>query len=386
MYRIAIAERPGWRRSAEESGFLFHTIDGLPYWDESAYYEFSLQQIEHDLEDPSAELHAMALEIVRRAVRDDEILRRLAIPEPAWGLVAESWRRHDPSLYGRFDFAYDGQHSARLLEYNADTPTALYEAACFQWAWLEEQVLRGMLPAASDQFNSIHDKLVAAIGAMAGGRKLFGACMQDSPEDRGTVAYIQDCAALAGLQTDFTAIEDIGLLQDGMFCDVHGEPMRLVFKLYPWEWMLRDSFAEHLLTTGTDFLEPAWKSVLSNKGLLALLWDLAPGHPNLLPAFFEDDPRAAELGASYVRKPLYSREGANVTLVRDGEVVDDAGGGYGAEGHVLQALAQMPCFEGNYPVIGSWIVADKPAGIGVREDTRLVTTNNSRFLPHVIRG
>ncbi len=386
MYRVTIDERPDWRRSAEECGFVYHTIDGLPYWDESAYYEFTLQQIEHDLEDPSAELHAMSLEIVDRAVRDEEIMQRLAIPESAWDLVRESYRRRDPSLYGRFDFAYDGLKPAKLLEYNADTPTALYEAACFQWAWLEEQIARGALPTGTDQFNSIHDKLVAAIGAMAGGRKLFGASMRGSTEDRGTVAYIQDCAVLAGLQTGFTAIEDIGLLESGMFCDANGEAMPLVFKLYPWEWMLRDAFAANLLITDTDFLEPVWKTILSNKGLLPLLWDLAPGHPNLLPAYFEGDPRASELGQTYVRKPLYSREGANVTLVRDGVVVDDAGGAYGAEGHIVQALAHMPCFEGNYPVIGSWIIADRPAGIGVREDRRVVTTNDSRFVPHVIRA
>ena len=54
---------------------------------------------------------------------------------------------------------------------------------------------------------------------------------------------------------------------------------------------------------------------LSNKGILPLLWEMFPDHPNLLPAYFEDDPESGKLGDSFARKPLYSREGANVALV-----------------------------------------------------------------------
>jgi glutathionylspermidine synthase len=35
--------------------------------------------------------------------------------------------------------------------------------------------------------------------------------------------------------------------------------------------------------------------ILSNKGMLALLWEMAPEHPNLLPRYFEDDADAARL-------------------------------------------------------------------------------------------
>ena len=47
--------------------------------------------------------------------------------------IAASWKRRDASLYGRFDLRYDGQGPAKLLEYNADTPTSLFETAVFQW-------------------------------------------------------------------------------------------------------------------------------------------------------------------------------------------------------------------------------------------------------------
>ncbi len=386
MRRVSIAERPHWRRSAEESGFMYHSMDGITYWDERAYYAFTLRQIEDDLEAPSQELHEMCMALVERALRDEEILRRLAIPEPAWNVIAESFQRGDPTLYGRFDFAYDGNGPAKLLEYNADTPTSLYEAACFQWSWLEDLIGSGALPRDADQFNSIHDRLVDAMGFIGQGRMLHGACMGASEEDRGTVAYVQDCASLAGLQAQFVAIEDVGQLESGMFCDGNNAPIELMFKLYPWEWMLRDSYAGNLATTETRFLEPPWKAILSNKGLLPLLWDMAPDHPNLLPAFFEDDPGKWKLGTSFARKPLLSREGANVMLVQDGAILDRAGGSYGDDGYIRQGLAHMPNFEGNYPVIGSWIVAGEAAGIGIREDITPITKNDSRFLPHAIIG
>lgn len=386
MRRITVRERSHWRQSADESGFKYHSMDGLPYWDETAYYAFTLKEIEDDLEQPSQELHDMAMEIADRAVRDGEILHRLAIPEACWDAIRDSYRRGDATLYGRFDFAYDGKRPAKLLEYNADTPTSLFEAACFQWSWLEDLITSGTLPNDADQFNSIHDRLVDAIRGIAGGRMLHGCCMRDSEEDTGTVSYIQDCARLAGLQNGFVAIEDVGLLANGAFCDGAGEPIELLFKLYPWEWMMRDSYAENIGTTPTQFLEPPWKAILSNKGLLPLMWDLAPNHPNLLPSFFEDDPRKWELSESFARKPLYSREGANVLLVRNGAVIDRAEGKYGEGGFIRQALVDIPCLNGNYPVIGSWIIAGEAAGIGIREDITPITKNDSRFIPHAIIG
>ena len=136
--------------------------------------------------------------------------------------------------------------------------------------------------------------------------------------------------------------------------------------------------------SGTRFIEPAWKSVLSNKGLLALLWEMFEGHPNLLPTFFEGDPRAAALSGSYVRKPLLSREGQNISLVSDGRTAFERPGPYGAEGYVVQAHCPLPEFDGNYPMLGCWLIASEAAGMGVREDVSPFTSDDSRFIPHVI--
>jgi len=82
-----------------------------------------------------------------------------------------------------------------------------------------------------------------------------------------------------------------------------------------------------------------------------------------------------------VRKPLYSREGANIEIRRGYHSIE-TDGSYGGEGYVYQRHAPLPNFSGNFPVIGSWMIADQPAGIGIREDKTEITGNNSRFIPH----
>ena len=384
MHRIACPERDDWRLTAEQFGFDFHTIDGERYWDERAYYAFTLDEIERQIETPTGEIDAMCLELVERAVDDEHVLRRLKIPEPFWSLVSESWRRDEASLYGRLDLSFDGSGPAKLLEYNADTPTSIFEAAVFQWTWLEQAIERGIVPPGADQFNSIHERLIDAWKKLGAGSHLHLAGMTESTEDSGTLAYLEDTARQAGLTTTVLDIEDIGLRDDGTFVDLDDGAIALMFKLYPWEWMFQEAFGAAIGKASTRWIEPPWKAILSNKGMLALLWEMFPGHPNLLPAFFEDDPKVTGLGDCYVRKPLYSREGANVTLIRGGVTLAQQDGPYGAEGFVRQALAPLPGFSNQYPVLGSWLVDHSPCGLSIREDENPITGNTSRFLPHAI--
>ena len=384
MQRISCPERDDWRATAEQCGFDFHTIDGERYWDERAYYAFTLDEIERQIEAPTAEIDAMCLELVGVAVDDEEYLRRLKIPEAFWPLIAESWYRDEASLYGRLDLSFDGRGPARLLEYNADTPTSIFEAAVFQWTWLEQAIERHIIPARADQFNSIHERLIEAWKKLGAERHLHLTGTSESEEDAGTLAYLEDTARQAGLTTTLIDIADIGWRDDGSFVDLDNRAIELAFKLYPWEWMFHDEFGARLTKAPTRWIEPPWKAMLSNKGILPLLWEMFPDHPNLLPAYFEDDPDAASLGASFVRKPLYSREGANITLVSGGVAVADQEGPYGAEGFVRQALARLPNFSNQYPVVGSWLVDHTPCGLSIREDENPITGNSSRFLPHAI--
>jgi glutathionylspermidine synthase len=203
----------------------------------------------------------------------------------------------------------------------------------------------------------------------------------DDAEDWTTAAYLQDAAHQAGLAASLFMIEEIGW--DGArFVGPNDQPLTTVFKLYPWEWMVREEFGKYLAAANTVWLEPPWKMLLSNKGILPVLWELYPRHPYLLAASFG----RPSTGADWARKPLLGREGANVTLYQAGGQIQ-TGGDYGEEGFVYQDLAPLKSFDGMYPVIGSWVIGhaegDCAAGIGIRESDIPITTNVSRFVPHV---
>jgi glutathionylspermidine synthase len=383
MRRIAITPRPDWRTIAEEHGFDFHTIDGAAYWDESAYYAFTLQQIETDLEAPTEELHQMALAVVDEVLGSERLLEQLSIPKWSWDWIRDTWRAGRNHLYGRMDFAYSGDGPAKLYELNYDTPTSLYESAFFQWLWLEHQVSRGMLPPGADQFNSIQEKLVERLAQLGPHLQppVYFSALQDAPEDQATLTYLRDCAAQAGLPHAVIAIENIGISEDGRFTDLGDEVIQSLFKLYPIELMLEESFGRHLPTARVTLIEPPWKIVLSNKGVLPLLWERHPNHPNLLPARVAT---ASEPSPGWVRKPYFSREGANIVLARGNGERLRTDGPYHAGPAIEQALHPLRSFDGHYPLIGSWVVGDRAAGMGIREDRSLITQNTSRFVPHVL--
>ncbi len=224
----------------------------------------------------------MCLQVVEKVVASDELMTKFRIPKHTWGFVRQSWATRQPSLYSRLDLAWDGVGEPKLLENNADTPTSLYEAAFFQWIWLEDQLNAGNLPQGSDQFNSLQEKLIARFAELReqhGFQLLHFTCCRDTVEDRGTVQYLQDCAAEAELASEFLYIEDIGLGEKGQFSDLQDQVIGNLFKLYPWEYMLREMFSTKLEDAGVRWLEPAWKSIISNKALLPMLWQMFPDHP-----------------------------------------------------------------------------------------------------------
>lgn len=203
--------------------------------------------------------------------------------------------------------------------------------------------------------------------------------MDETGEEAMTLAYLQETAEQAGRHTVAIAMEDIGW-DPGQrrFADLEGRMIRSAFKLYPWEWMLADDFGKHAVRHAT-WVEPLWKALLSNKALLAILWELYPGHPNLLPAYL-DGPRDM---TSYIAKPLLGREGASMRIVTP-EGTQETGGTYGAEGYVHQGFEALPVFDGQRPVLGAWMVADESAGLGIRETTGFITDDTSSFVPHRI--
>ncbi|MEV6619554.1 glutathionylspermidine synthase family protein [Amycolatopsis sp. NPDC051106] len=385
MYRDRREPRRDWQRIVEEQGLVYGTpardSSGRvrPYWDESVHYVFDMDEV-LSLEADVELLHSMCLEAVDNVVTT-EGYQRFGIPEWVWPHIAESWKRQDPHVYGRFDLRYDGKSPAKLLEYNADTPTTLLEASLLQWHWKTD-----VFPD-DDQWNSIHEKLVERWSFLqdklpSNELHFTWSAADPSGEDNVTTAYLQETAAEAGLDTVGLAIEEIGwdpVLK--RFVDLEESQMATVLKLYPWEWVVDEEFGRHAVESlpRTLWIEPLWKMILSNKTLLAILWENYPGHPNLLPAFADDPGILTE----YVRKPKLGREGANVQIVATGyETQTD--GVYGAEGFVYQAFDPLPEFDGYRPALGAWIVGDSSAGLGIRETGGLVTDDGAAFVPHRI--
>lgn len=385
MRRETSQPRPNWQRTVSDQGLVFGLpakyANGAdrPYWDESVHYVFEMSEI-LSLEADVELLHSMCLDAVDNVVLTERY-RDFGIPEWVWPHIAESWRRRDPHVYGRFDLRYDGSGPAKMLEYNADTPTSLLEAAIVQWHWKTD-----VFPD-DDQWNSLHEQLVARwteVGSKLPSSEVHFSWSGADPsgEDHLTVAYLQETAAEAGLNTVGLAIEDIGwdtLLN--RFVDLEEAPMNTVIKLYPWEWVVEEQFGRHAVESlpGTLWVEPLWKMLLSNKALLAILWEMYPGHPNLLPAYLNDPGMLTE----YVRKPLLGREGSNIQIVAPGYETQ-TGGVYGKEGFVYQLFDPLPDFDGYRPALGAWVVGDTSAGLGIRETVGLVTDDGAAFVPHRI--
>ena len=259
-------------------------------------------------------------------------------------------------------------------------PTSLVEAAVVQWHWKDD-----VFPA-SDQYNRIHEAPIERWQAIApdldSPRVHFAHVADSAGEDTLTSAYMMDLARAAGLDPVPLIMRDIGWADgpDGGFFDTAAAPIAALCKLYPWEWLVAEPFGRNIAgdPRGTHWIEPIWKMLWSNKVILPVLWQLYPDHPNLLGASF--DPPSP--GLDHVVKPMLGREGANVKVIRAGQVIAQSDGRY--TGPVIyQEFLDLPEYHGAFPVIGKWMVDGTSVGIGIREGGR-ITTNRDRFLPHVI--
>ncbi len=385
MLRKQFALRPNWESKCREVGFDFCDLpssDGSWYWSEGVGYELTLAQVDH-LDDSTKELHDMCMGIVSDILTTGDFPSEYGFSDQVKALIAESWKRGDKHLYGRFDLAYDGKN-IKMLEYNADTPTSLLEASVVQWNWVEQ--VEGI--PNRDQFNSIHEKLIERWKVVGQSiamlpRVHFCATKEAGREDWGNLDYLMDTAVQAGINVSDLAIEDVGW--DGKtFVDLNDQPIVGMFKLYPWEWMVNNPFGGNIGSASTRWIEPPWKMLLSNKALLPLLWKKHEGHPLLLSSRFDDGVMPSS--GKWVRKPLLAREGANVTMVQDGKQKNLSGSEFNPEydksGYVIQQWVDLPLIDGFRPLVGSWVIGDESAGIGFREDYNVVTGNDSHFVPH----
>jgi glutathionylspermidine synthase len=387
MKRIVTAPRPNWQKTVESQGFTFHSNgvkpDGIETfgtnWYEGAYYEFQTPDY-NALHSATKELHHICLEAVKKVAGSEYLMSKLGIPLEYHDLVWLSMHENHPSIYGRMDLGYNGVTPPVLLEYNADTPTCLIESAVVQWAWLEEKFDLEKY----DQFNSLHDKLIARwrdLSDMIGNEFVFFTANQGSIEEYATVEYLRDTCNQAFVPNAFIDMKDVGW-NGSAFTDLQENEIPFWFKLYPWEWLVKEDFGQHLHTArlGQATLEPAWKMILSNKGILPILWEMFPNHPNLLESYWKPD---TPMAGNWVEKPTLSREGANIRILNCGTIKEETFGSYAQEPRIIQKRFMLPKFDDQYAVVGSWIIGDEPAGIIMREDESPIIIDRSRVVPHV---
>jgi glutathionylspermidine synthase len=385
MQRITLTPRDNWQQKVESVGLTFHTLEnGTPYWDESAAYSLAAAEID-TLEAAGNTLQQMCLAAAQHII-DQKRYAELDIPAFAIEAIEWAWNNEPPALYGRFDLSGAGAQSGsapKLLEYNADTPTSLLEASVVQWHWLKDMP-SSLVSSKPDQFNSIHEKLIAKWHDIDPylSKPIYFAAL-DNPEDQLTITYLRDTAQQANLETLQMFMNEIGWNDEQqLFLDPDEHPMFSIFKLYPWEAMLQEEFGPHAIDTypSTRWIEPIWKMLLSNKGILPILWQLYPNHEFLLESHFAEDHNATQL-RNYVRKPLMSREGANITLVREGTNIATTPGPYNGK-QIVQALAPDAVFDHRHTVLGLWMIDQDCCGLGVRESFNPITDNLSSFVPH----
>ena len=218
-----------------------------------------------------------------------------------------------------------------------------------------------------------------AFGALRalGCEKIAIGGLSGSVEDTANLFPMVDWAIQAGIDASWRAFEDLEHDSNLRVHGFEGEHFDWIFKLYPWEHLALPN-AQHLLSTRTRFVEPAWKLLLSSKAFMAQAWAREPGHPHLLPCYFESAPGPG-LGAGYARKPLYSREGANIQIFdAQRQLSYSEIGPYGSEGYVLQAFCPMRELEpGKLFTLGGWVCGSEFGGVIARFTDTPIVTNTS---------
>ena len=372
MKRVLVAARPGWKSRVERAGLLWHSDDGHETWNEQAVYLLSpseVQKLCHAARELTDLYHQAADYIARKS-----LWPLIGLQHHEADLLASSWERREWSLHGRFDFLFDLEGCPRLLEYNAETALSLVETAVIQKRWLSE-----VMPK-HEQFNHLEESLVDA-WRQSGFTHVHCAWRPRHTEVEGTVRYMAQLLRRVGIQATLMALHRMGWdSRGGKFVDQDGTPITHCFKLYPWEWMLREPFAERVKVSGCSFIEPPWRLLLGSKGILAVLSELFGDHPSVLTCRISPE----QLGSRFVSKPLFGHEGHNVAIHREGAVVESLSGEYGDEPKVYQAFVEGQRYDGFLPQLGVWMVRDEPAAICVRETLGSIISGKSAFVPHAL--
>ncbi|HEY9754297.1 MAG TPA: glutathionylspermidine synthase family protein [Oculatellaceae cyanobacterium] len=396
--------RKNWRDEWKRLGYSVELLN--KYWIEDADQPFCVSFKRAEIEDvlipATRELNEMVLKLVDdicNCSHSDQLLDRMRVPIFFREAVRKSWQRRDDSIYGRFDFAYNG-HSIKLLEINFDSPIMILETAVLQKRWCDEAKDQALIPEGVTQFNRVGENLIDAFQKYCKSTEKIHFSSFYSAEDEQAALYIQSKAKSAGFDVVFGHADRFGIDESGGLIDAADTRVTQLFKLYPWTVLQEEDetikknvgkfvFTEMVESGRVRFFEPAWKFLASSKATLALLWEMAPKNKFLLETHIADGTNASELlkDKAHVKKPIFGRGGESVSIVfpdqpQQSELV--AGDYYGAEGFVVQEYTPLPIYMGHYVVVGSWVVNGKPSGVGIRADRSRITGDGALFVPHYV--
>jgi len=376
----------------EKIGFVWHTDS-----DETSYLSNQLVQVTTDeaeaYYEAGNELYDMFVAAGEFVVEND-LFHDIGIPFNLVEQIKESWENAVHwHLYGRFDFAggIDG-HPIKLLEFNADTPTALFETAIVQWAMLKQN---GM--DESSQFNIVYDKLLDNFKRLVtldesveefeeryDGWKFLFTAIRGNAEEENTVRLLQHIATEAGYETEFAYMDEVEFdSSEGIFYG--DEAYELWFKLVPWEDIAIDEsdlaalLGDIIANQKAIIFNPAYTLMFQTKGIMKVLWDLYPEHPLLLKTSFEPLE-----GIKQVKKPIFGREGGSVSILdTDGSVLLLEEGEYDNYAYVYQEFVELPRdSDGAYYQAGLFY-AYESCGLGFRKGGEIMN-NMSKFVGHIV--
>jgi glutathionylspermidine synthase len=373
----------------ESIGFVWHTDSDNTSYVADEIVVLSEKEAENYY-NAANELYEMFVKAGDYVIEND-LLHDLDIPFNLIELVKLSWENDVHwHIYSRFDFAggVDGK-PIKLLEFNADTPTALFETAIIQWAMLkansfdEEMQFNFVYEAIRENFKRlvVLDNDTAEFDEIYEGWKILFTSVKGNIEDENTTKLLQKIADEAGFVTKFAYIEDIEFADEGIFYE--DEEYEYLFKLIPWESIAIEEADLALYLTNivknqkAIILNPAYTLMFQSKRFLKILWDLYPNHPLLLEASFEP-----LQNKPYVKKVAFGREGENISIFdENGNIIEENGGEYENFKPVYQEYVELPTDEKGNSYQAGVFFAYEGCGVGFRRGNKILN-NMSKFVGH----
>ncbi|MGB7402229.1 MAG: glutathionylspermidine synthase family protein [Arcobacter sp.] len=378
----------------ESIGFVWHTDE-----DETSYIADQIVQVSEKeanaYYEATNELYDMFCEAGDYVI-ENNLFHEINIPFNLVNIIKESWENDVHwHLYSRFDLAGGiDEKPIKLIEFNADTPTAVFETAIIQWAMLKANNLDE-----ASQFNNLYDALkdnFKRIITMEDdiekfeefykdlGWKILFSSIASSSEDINTTKLLQHIATESGFNTDFEYIDKVQFNDEGIFKD--DVNFEFWFKLIPWENIAIDEnelalILEDIVANKKAIIfNPAYTLMFQSKGFMKILWDLYPNHPLLLETSFEP-----LVGKKQVEKRCFGREGANVAIINSDNSLDmKTDGDYEGFKAIYQEYVELPTDENGDSYQAGVFYAYEACALGFRKGGKILN-NMSKFVGHIIK-